>query len=126
MNDYEELTVSEIDDLLDAENLPKSGLKADKVQRLIDADEKFPLETPNEAGRDKPEVIPSTEEIAVSPVYDDFIEKRLWAGVKTVYVCRNCGRQEDREDDMILHALKHVPENLREQFMEFLLEKEGN
>jgi len=124
MDKLNKKTVSELDDLLEAQNLPKGGLKADKVKRLIEAEE-IPLETP-QAGRDKPEVIPSTEEIVVSPVYDDFIEKRLWAGVKTVYVCRNCGRQEDREDDMILHALKHVPENLREQFMEFLLEKEGN
>ena len=123
MDKLNKKTVSELDDLLEAQNLPKGGLKADKVKRLIEAEE-IPLETP-QAGRDKPEVIPSTVEIVVSPVYDDFIEKRLWAGVKTVYVCRNCGRQEDHEDDMIIHVLKHVPENLRETFMNFLLEKDG-
>ena len=115
MNDYENMKVKELNKELESLGLPTDGLKQDKIDRLNKA-EISEQETP-EAGRIEPEVIESER----SPTYDDYIEKRLWAGVKTVYVCRSCGRQEDDEDDMILHILSHFPENEREKILDILV-----
>ena len=116
MTDYKKLKVPELDEKLEELGLPTDGLKPDKIDRLMEA-EISEQETP-EAGRIEPEVIHST------PTYEDYIEKRLWAGVKTVYVCRSCGRQEDDEDDMILHILSHFPENEKESLLNILIKEQ--
>lgn len=116
MNDYKKMKVPELDEKLEELGLPTDGLKPDKIDRLMDA-EISEQETP-EAGRIEPEVIHST------PTYEDYIEQRLWAGVKTVYVCRSCGRQEDDEDDMILHILSHFPEDEKESLLNILIKEQ--
>ncbi len=107
-DDLYDMTVSELDDLLDELELDKTGLKADKVERI----ENF-LETP-EAGSQEPEVIVSKQPIV-------YYTERLWAGIKTVYACAQCDRQEDIEDDMRLHVLKHYPESEHENILNDLV-----
>ena len=49
-------------------------------------------------------------------------ETKLWKNVIPVYVCKKCGRQEDIEDEMILHVLTHEPDKNKEEILEELLE----
>ena len=111
MTDYENMTVSELDDILDDLGMAKTGLKQDKIDRLMDA-ENPEQETP-EAGRDKPEV--------------DQYEKmksyrvRMWAGRIPVYECEFCGRQMDDKERMILHIMGHYPQEKREYVFETLV-----
>ena len=111
MKRYDKKTVTELDDLLDEQDLPKTGLKADKVERL----ESF-IETP-EAGSQEPEVIVSKQ-----PQVEHYTNV-LWAGIKTVYACALCDRQEDSEDDMRLHVLKHYPESQHNQILNELVKE---
>lgn len=107
-DDLYDMTVSELDDLLDELELDKTGLKAEKVERI----ENF-LETP-EVGSQEPEVIVSKQPIV-------YYTEWLWAGIKTVYACALCDRQEDSEDDMCLHVLKHYPESEHNQILDNLV-----
>lgn len=106
----DDMTVAELDDLLDELELDKTGLKADKIERI----ENF-LETP-EAGSQEPEVIVSKQPI-------EHYTKVLWAGIKTVYACAQCNRQEDSEDDMRLHVLTHYPESEHENILNELVKE---
>jgi len=45
----------------------------------------------------------------------------MWSGVKPVYVCTECGRQEDDEDDAIMHFLTHFPYDERETILNDLV-----
>jgi len=114
-----DLTVSELDDLLDELELDKTGLKADKIERI----ENF-LETP-EVGSEEPEVIVSKQpiepEVIVSMQPAEHYTSLLWAGIKTVYACAICGRQEDSEDDMRLHVLTHYPDSEHENILNELV-----
>ena len=33
----------------------------------------------------------------------------MWNGIKEVYACTKCERQEDKKDDAVLHYLSHYP-----------------
>jgi hypothetical protein len=112
MIDLYGLTVSELDDLLDELDLDASGLKADKLQRL----EEYYTETPK-AGAETPEVTNRREVIeSLRP-----FTISMWSGIKPVYVCTECGRQEDDEDDAIMHFLTHFPYDERETILNDLL-----
>jgi len=80
----EEMTVTQLDDLLDLKDLSKEGLKADKIERLVNFEETL---------GDKPEV-------------QDY-EVRMWANVIPVYVCNRCGLQTDYKEKMIKHVAGH-------------------
>ena len=108
-DDLYDMTVSELDDLLDELELDKAGLKAEKVERI----ENF-LETP-EVGSQEPEVIVSKQP------QEEHYTNLLWAGIKTVYACAKCGRQEDSEDEMRLHVLTHYPESQHNQILDQLV-----
>jgi hypothetical protein len=112
MRDLYGLKVSELDDILDKLGLDKSGLKADKQKRL----EKYYLETPM-AGAETPEVVIDEPEREVIPSLTPYTI-RMWCGIKPVYVCTLCDRQEDSEDDAILHFLSHYPEEEREYILD--------
>ena len=121
--DYEDMTVSEIDDILDVQGLSKDGLKQDKIDRLMDA-ENPEQETP-EAGRDKPEVIKGKaviESLRAEKPYS----VRLWAGKIPVYVCNRCKVQMDSEDQIILHVVKHYPKNQQNDVFDFLVKELGH
>jgi len=118
MDDYKGLRVPALNRLLDEKGLPTDGLKADKVERL----KNYLSETPEAGYEMQPEVITVSKQPKAAPqVYDDFIEKRQWAGIRQIYVCRSCGRQEDSEDDMILHILTHFPVDERESILNTLV-----
>ena len=106
-SELKDFTVRELDDVLVHMGLPTDGKKADKIERLKD---KIHVET-SETG-EEPEV-------------KDY-EMKLWAGVKAVCVCRHCGRQIDEEENIILHVLKHYPENVREKKFEKLVKEMEN
>jgi len=40
---------------------------------------------------------------------DDYFEERMWHGKIKTHCCKECGHFEEKEGDMILHVLKHVP-----------------
>ena len=114
MKDLYGLTVSELDDILDEMNLDKSGLKADKIDRI----EEYYTETPM-AGAETPEVAIETEREVVQSLAPFTV--RMWSGIKPVYACTMCGRQEDDRDDAILHYLNHYPEHERESILNNLV-----
>ena len=102
----EYLTVKELDEILEYMELPTTGLKADKIERLQD---KIYIET-LEMG-EKPEV---------------FYHEHLWSGVKKIYICNICGRNFDEQDRMIMHVLKHKPEDERAELLDKLVKEIEN
>ena len=110
MENYNDMLVSELDELLEGRGLSTSGLKVNKVHRL----EKYDSEMQN-AG-DTPEV----HEYVIS---EKPYKIRMWAGVKEVYVCTKCGSQYDNKDDAILHYLTHFPEKERNEVLNKLVKE---
>jgi len=47
----------------------------------------------------------------------------MWKNKIPVYVCEVCGRNEDSEDEMILHVLKHEPEEKQEKILTKMLDE---
>ena len=80
-----ELTTKEINELLDAMELPKTGNKEQKLQRVL---ENSYIET-----QDASEVQP--------------YEIRMWAGKIPVYVCKICCRQYNDLDRLLKHIAGH-------------------
>jgi len=50
-------------------------------------------------------------------------EKRNWAGVKDVYMCKMCGEYRDSKDDMITHIVDHYPTNEQNQILDQLVKE---
>lgn len=53
----------------------------------------------------------------------DYYELRLWAGTKTVFRCVSCDHFLEKEDDMITHVLRHVPESEQNDVLELLTKR---
>jgi len=117
MNDYSNMLVSELDDILEKLGMDTSGLKADKISRLEKYD--ILLETPK-VGAESPEVITDDIEREVVQSLKPYTV-RMWCGIKPVYACTQCSRQEDSEDEALLHFLKHYPEQEREHILDNLV-----
>jgi hypothetical protein len=119
MTDLYGMTVSELDEILDELDLDKTGLKADKVSRIEDyLDSDNNIETPM-VGAETPEVAIETEREVVESLAPFTV--RMWSGIKPVYACTLCDRQEDNKDDAILHYLDHYPEHERESILNKLV-----
>ena len=57
------------------------------------------------------------------PTYSELIDERLWRGVIPVWLCKECGFQSERRDDVIEHVLAHLPEEKQADALENLLEE---
>jgi hypothetical protein len=62
----------------------------------------------------------------LAQVTKDRYKKVLWKNVVPVYVCQVCGKNDNSEDEMILHVLTHEPDKKQEKILNEILEKGVN
>ena len=48
-------------------------------------------------------------------------EKRLWANVKPVYMCKKCGEFRDSPDEIITHIVDHYPSDEQYKILDQLI-----
>ena len=74
----------------------------------------------------KPNLIETPEAGSKPEEENEYYRIKLWSGILEIYECKICGRQEDEEDDMIIHVLRHVPKDEREKVFNKLVKDKEN